>query len=44
MIFETSSAAPKIVELVKTKIEKKFGYRVPMVLRTSAATAEDHPW
>lgn len=35
VIFETSSAAPKIVELVKTKIEKKFGYQVPMVLRTS---------
>lgn len=35
VVFETTSAAPKIVELVKTTIEKKFGYRVPMVLRTS---------
>jgi uncharacterized protein (DUF1697 family) len=35
VIFETPGAAPKIVDLVKAKIEKRFGYRVPMVLRTS---------
>jgi uncharacterized protein (DUF1697 family) len=35
VIFETPNAAPEIVELVKTKIEKRFGYRVPMVLRSS---------
>ncbi len=34
VIFDTPGSAPKIVELVKTKIEKKFGYRVPMIVRT----------
>ncbi len=56
VIFEASSGAPKIVEVVTTQIEKRYGYRVPMVLRSSAQLiktirgnpflpkVEDHRW
>jgi uncharacterized protein (DUF1697 family) len=35
VIFETPSSAPKIAAAITVKIEKRFGYRVPMILRTS---------
>jgi uncharacterized protein (DUF1697 family) len=35
VIFEAPGGAPKLGELVTAKIEKKFGYRVPIVVRTS---------
>jgi uncharacterized protein (DUF1697 family) len=35
VIFEAGAAAPKIAETVSAKIKKKFGYRVPMILRTN---------
>ncbi len=35
VIFETPGEAAKIAEVVTAKIEKTFGYRVPMILRTS---------
>jgi uncharacterized protein (DUF1697 family) len=47
VIFETPSSAPEIVELVETKIEKRFGFRVPMILRTSQQllkTIRDNPF
>jgi uncharacterized protein (DUF1697 family) len=47
VIFETRSSAPKIAEAIKTKIEQRFGYRVPMILRTSEQllkTIRDNPF
>jgi uncharacterized protein (DUF1697 family) len=47
VIFETPAGAPKIAELVQAKIEKQFGYRVPMVLRTREQllkTIRDNPF
>lgn len=35
VIFEAPAGAPGITELVKAKIEKRFGYRIPVILRTS---------
>lgn len=35
VIFDTRGSAPKIATAITTEIEKRFGYRVPMVLRTS---------
>jgi len=35
VIFETRGRAPKIAAAITTEIEKHFGYRVPLVLRTS---------
>jgi uncharacterized protein (DUF1697 family) len=35
VIFETPGEAAKITQAVTAKIEKKFGYRVPIVTRTS---------
>jgi uncharacterized protein (DUF1697 family) len=34
-IFETPGEATKIAQTVTAKIEKKFGYRVPIIIRTS---------
>jgi uncharacterized protein (DUF1697 family) len=47
VIFDARSGAPKIVEIVTTQIEKRYGYRVPMVLRTSEQllkTIRDNPF
>jgi uncharacterized protein (DUF1697 family) len=47
VIFETPSGAAKIADLVKTQIEKKFGYRIPVILRTSEQllkTIRDNPF
>ncbi|HMD48740.1 MAG TPA: DUF1697 domain-containing protein [Bryobacteraceae bacterium] len=35
VIFDTRGSAPKIAAAITTEIEKRFGYRVPLVLRTS---------
>lgn len=35
VIFQTPAGAPKIAETITTKIENRYGYRVPLVLRTS---------
>jgi uncharacterized protein (DUF1697 family) len=35
VIFDPPSGAPKIAEIVSANIEKCFGYRVPVILRTS---------
>jgi len=47
VIFETSAGPEKIAELVQAKIERQFGYRVPMVLRTREQllkTIRDNPF
>jgi uncharacterized protein (DUF1697 family) len=47
VIFETRGSAPRIAEAIKTKIEQRFGYRVPMLLRTSEQllkTIRDNPF
>jgi uncharacterized protein (DUF1697 family) len=36
VIFEATSGAPKIAQVVTAQVEKRYGFRVPMVLRTSA--------
>ena len=35
VIFDTRGSAPKIAAAITTEIEKRYGYRVPLVLRTS---------
>ncbi|HEX5226646.1 MAG TPA: DUF1697 domain-containing protein [Bryobacteraceae bacterium] len=35
VIFEAPVGAAKVGEIVSAKIEKQFGYRIPVVLRTS---------
>ncbi len=35
VIFETRGSAPKVAAAIATEIEKRYGYRVPLVLRTS---------
>ena len=35
VIFDTRASAPKIAAAITTEIEKRYGYRVPLVLRTS---------
>jgi uncharacterized protein (DUF1697 family) len=47
VIFETAAGAPKVAELVQAKIERQFGFRVPMVLRTHEQllkTIRDNPF
>jgi uncharacterized protein (DUF1697 family) len=47
VIFEAPAGAPKIAELVQAKIERQFGYRVPVVLRTREQllnTIRDNPF
>jgi uncharacterized protein (DUF1697 family) len=47
VIFETPGAADKIADVITAKIEKRFGYRIPMVFRTSAQlnkTIRDNPF
>src|ERR1700722_15603149 len=47
VIFETSGEAAKIAQVVTAKIEKKFGYRIPIVTRTSEQllkTIRDNPF
>src|ERR1700734_2121264 len=47
VIFETPGEAAKIAQAVTAKIEKKFGYRVPIVTRTSEQllkTIRDNPF
>ena len=34
VIFETPGSAPKIAGVLTANIEKRFGYRVPLILRT----------
>jgi uncharacterized protein (DUF1697 family) len=34
VIFETSGSAPKIAGVLSANIEKRFGYRIPLILRT----------
>jgi uncharacterized protein (DUF1697 family) len=36
VIFEAPGEAVKIAQVITAKIEKKFGYRVPIIIRTSA--------
>ena len=40
VIFEGGADAVKIADSVSAKIEKKFGYRIPMVLRTAEQLAK----
>jgi uncharacterized protein (DUF1697 family) len=35
VIFEAPGGAPRIAEVVTAKIEKKFGYRIPVIIRSS---------
>jgi len=35
VIFEAPGGAPKLAEVVTAKIEKRFGYRIPVIIRTS---------
>jgi uncharacterized protein (DUF1697 family) len=35
VIFQAPAGAPKIAETIAANIEKRFGFRVPMILRTS---------
>lgn len=47
VIFDAPSGAPGICDGVKAKIEKRYGYRIPLVLRTSAQllkTIRDNPF
>jgi uncharacterized protein (DUF1697 family) len=47
VIFGTSDEAGKIAQVVTAKIEKKFGYRVPIIIRTSEqlrATIRGNPF
>jgi len=34
VIFDAKTGAPKVAETVRASIEKRFGYRVPVILRT----------
>jgi uncharacterized protein (DUF1697 family) len=36
VIFDARAGAPTIGEIISAHIEKRFGYRIPVVLRTSA--------
>jgi uncharacterized protein (DUF1697 family) len=47
VVFEAPPGAPGIAEAIQTKIEKRYGYRVPVILRTSAQllkTIRDNPF
>jgi uncharacterized protein (DUF1697 family) len=47
VIFEAPGEAAKIAQVVTDKIEKKFGYRVPIITRTSEQllkTIRDNPF
>src|SRR5271155_1187482 len=35
VVFDAPGKAPKIAKAVSASIEKRFGYRVPVILRTS---------
>jgi uncharacterized protein (DUF1697 family) len=36
VIFDAPAGAPGICDAIKAKIEKRYGYRTPLILRTSA--------
>ena len=36
VIFDASAGASKVAQIVSASIEKRFGYRIPVVLRTAA--------
>jgi uncharacterized protein (DUF1697 family) len=47
VIFQAPSGAAGVADTIKAKIEKRFGYRVPVILRTSEEllkTIRDNPF
>jgi uncharacterized protein (DUF1697 family) len=47
VIFKAQSGAQKITEVIKGNIENRFGYRIPIILRTSEQlrkTIRDNPF
>jgi uncharacterized protein (DUF1697 family) len=47
VIFDAPAGAPGICDGIKAKIEKRYGYRVPLILRTPAQllkTIRDNPF
>jgi uncharacterized protein (DUF1697 family) len=47
VIFDAPAGAPGICDGIKARIEKRYGYRVPLILRTSAQlrkTIRDNPY
>lgn len=47
VIFEAPAGAPGVCDAIKAKIEKRYGYRIPVIIRTSAQllkTIRDNPF
>jgi uncharacterized protein (DUF1697 family) len=47
VIFDAPAGAPGICDAIKANIEKRYGYRIPLILRTSAQllkTIRDNPF
>jgi len=47
VIFEAPAGAPGVCDAIKANIEKRYGYRIPVILRTSAQllkTIRDNPF
>jgi uncharacterized protein (DUF1697 family) len=47
VIFDAPAGAPGIGDAIKAKIEKRYGYRIPVILRTSqqlVKTIRDNPF
>jgi uncharacterized protein (DUF1697 family) len=47
VVFEAPASASKLADVITAKVEKRFGYRVPVILRTSQQMAKivrDNPF
>jgi uncharacterized protein (DUF1697 family) len=47
VVFKAPAGAPKVAEVVAANIEKRFGFRIPVILRTSeqlVRTIRDNPF